>query len=320
MVKEHAPKDVQGIIRPLVEAVDAQDSGKPITYLIPNISNEAKEIFGMTGIGQVFRSIQTMCHYICYGNVTNEENAEMVFNEMVYTKMKFVFSGFLKGGHIRSNLREPLSNLIQKFAKKYPSKEDEEALAPLLKFQDQNMDVYRCLAPRVSGEVWEILRYSGIIGVYGAVRSACDDNDKKIEETMFLIFNGMRLNGITMKKNAIIATVADYFCNDKIAIARDLPRGSLYHILKKVRILIYIDGMIIGVKRGSNEQTMRMDHPALLELIKSYGESDSWYCHPNGYKCGHGGSRNPPKNFSAIPIEKILKAAMIIITDDEKTR
>ena len=312
LIEKYASKELQETLHPLVQFIDSQDTfGSAYDTLCPGLKENKKtaEIFGLTGINQVFRALQTITAEEC------KARQGTVFDETIYNKMIPIYEGFFKGGHKAKSLRLPFAMLIDKWMKNHQSPEDKEALSPLLEFSKLHIDVHKHHEPTIKDDVRDIFYETSIVGVYGAIRAVC--NEKETEEKMFEIFEGMLRNGISRQKKKLRAKRAKLFANGKVALAEHLGKGVERFLFEDgVKILIYTNDLVTGVLRSYYEEGFRIGHPKLLEIVERYGEAKDWFA--KEYKYSNGGDRRPPKYQSKVPPMELVKVAIEILEEFEK--
>ncbi|MBM3256260.1 MAG: hypothetical protein FJZ04_02220 [Candidatus Moranbacteria bacterium] len=220
---------------------------------------------------------------------------------------------------------------------KYASPEDQAALAELTIFvnlQDATGNAYNHLLDyrwipdgiiykyrQVRNELKEevgsqanfaagILSATGLNAVLRAFQATHPRNDALVVERMGEIFSGLLANGRARYRAEVEANQAKILPGGRVAIVTDSKEFGTNGVLfeRGVRAVVYQDGPNIGLIRRGDE-TLRMDHPLIREIVIAAGELDEWFAHPAGFLFCRGSRKAPAEQQSRVDPRAIAAAA-----------
>lgn len=200
--------------------------------------------------------------------------------------------------------------------------EDRQALARLIAFidaQDAHGSAVQHLAPGLDREAAEVLASSGINAVLRALQSRHPRNDALVCERMAEIFDGMLQAGRARARAEAEADRAEVLPGGKVAIVRDSREFATNGVLfeRGVRVIVYVDGMNIGLIRHSDE-TLRMDALDFRGTIAVAGEHigddpGGWFAHPAGFLFCRGSRKAPATTPSRVDPRDLAEAARLLL-------
>ncbi len=196
---------------------------------------------------------------------------------------------------------------------KLASKNDQEALAPLVTFidaQDAHGSAVKFLAPEINDEAQQIFSLTGINSVLRAFQSIFPGRDDTVIECMSEIFDGMLKAGRSRQMAKIEANEAEILPGDNVAILRNMRHCATSYVLfeRGVKAIVYVDGHSLGIFREGS-QTLRMDHPQLREIVEQQGELDQWFAHSSGFLFSRGTRKAPATSPSNVDPVKLAETA-----------
>jgi len=212
----------------------------------------------------------------------------------------------------------------------HASASDRDALLYLSMFveiQDSNGRAIEYLASGAMEFDQKTLDAVSINSVLRALQATHPRNDALIVERMSEIFSGMLESRRARQRAKIEANDAELIGEALVAIVRDKKEFATNAILfeRGVRVIVYVDthegGDVadIGVVREGS-MTLRMDDPALVEVIHAAGEqlgdgNGTWFAHPAGFMIAWGTRKAPATSPSRVrPQDLALAAARLLAT------
>jgi hypothetical protein len=207
---------------------------------------------------------------------------------------------------------------------RYAPADDQWALHSLQRFvdaQDSTESAVKSLAPYAYESERRVLADTGINAVLLALQGVHPRNDTLVMERMAEIFSGMLQTGRARQRAVIEANRAELIGDGQVAIVRDNQECATNAILfeRGVRVIVYVDGHNIGVVREGS-MTLRMDDPALVEVIHAAGEElgdgdGSWFAHSAGFVLAWGTRKAPASSASRVcPEDLAMAAAQLLAT------
>jgi hypothetical protein len=206
----------------------------------------------------------------------------------------------------------------------YAAADDQRALQSLITFvdlQDSRGRAVEWLARGADQLGQDVLDGVSINSVLRALQATHPRNDALIVERMSEIFSGMLEGGRARQRAEIEADDAELIGDGLVAIVRDKKEFATNAILfaRGVRVIVYVDthegGDVadIGVVREGS-MTLRMDDPALVEVIRAAGEqlgdgNGTWFAHPAGFMLAWGTRKAPATRPSRVRPEDLAMAA-----------
>jgi len=206
----------------------------------------------------------------------------------------------------------------------HASESDRQALLHLSRFveiQDSTGRAIEYFAPAVTEFDQNTLDAVSINSVLWALQARHPRNDALIVERMSEIFSGMLEGGRARQRAEVEANDAELIGDGLVAIVRDKKEFATNAILfeRGVRVIVYVDthegGDVadIGVVREGS-MTLRMDDPALVEVIHAAGEqlgdgNGTWFAHPAGFLLAWGTRKAPATRPSRVRPEDLAAAA-----------
>jgi len=187
---------------------------------------------------------------------------------------------------------------------KLASKEDQQALAPLVDFidaQDAHGSAVKFLAPEVNNEAQQILSLTGINAVLRSFQAIYPGDDKTVIDCMSEIFDGMLKAGRSRLMAKVEAAQAEILPGNNVAILRNMRYFATPYVLfeQGIKAIVYVDGHSLGVFREGS-QTERMDHPKLRAIVEQQGELEEWFAHSSGFLFSRGTRKAPATSPSKV--------------------
>lgn len=193
----------------------------------------------------------------------------------------------------------------------YAPKEDFNDLKHLIDFidtQDSIGSSVEHFIKEASEEAKKIFSLTGINAVLRALQAFHQRDDETVCQKMSDIFDGMLYTARARRKSILEAEKAERLPNG-IAILRNARMGTHRHLFDQgVRVVVYVDGHNLGIVKKNGEK-INLDHPRIINLIKSSGELKEWFFHEAGYLACRGSRKGPvrtPSKINPIKLAKII--------------
>jgi hypothetical protein len=204
-------------------------------------------------------------------------------------------------GHVHSCFRS--------IVRSHADTEDQAALRYLVDFvdaQDAHGSAVKFLAPEASPDSQRVLSATGLNAVLRALQGL-HKKDWIVLERLSEILSGILIAGRARLRAEEEADGAEILPGGKVAICvenKEFPtNGILFE--RGVRVIVYVDGYNLGLIRHG-EETLRMDHPDLREVV---GGEREWFSHPAGFLFCRGSRKAPARSPSAVSPRALAEAA-----------
>lgn len=198
---------------------------------------------------------------------------------------------------------------------------DQQALAELVDFIDTQDTYGSFLDKRADGiddHTRTILRLTGLNAILRYIQRCFPGNDRVVVGRMGEIFSGFLESGRARIQARVDVQCAEILSGGTVAVMNDLNFAVL-HVLfeeKDVRIVVFVKGDNIVVYRA-NDETVRLNHPLLIEVIERAGEeaveeprSGQWFYHSAGFRLSWGGSKAPAETKSGVDPYDLARACV----------
>jgi hypothetical protein len=200
----------------------------------------------------------------------------------------------------------------------YANEVDQKILENLLIYVDvqdsTGQVVENIIGSRLNDKETELLSANSLTAIFNAVKTF-HSNDSIVIERMSEIFDGILEAGRAYRRAEIEADAAEIIGN--VAIVRNSTEYATNGILmdRGIRVVVFVDGFNMGLVRRNNE-TLRMDVPAILEVIRNAGEDigqTEWFAHPAGFLLARGTRKAPSVTPSAVDPRRLAEVVASLL-------
>lgn len=180
------------------------------------------------------------------------------------------------------------------------------------------------LAPGLDVKTKRILTDTSMIGFYRSMKALMSNGD--VGDLDMLAAFRVHLAGFVMNGRAWLDAPAVIESNKviilpggRVAITEEVKNHRVGEYLTTemgVRIVIYVDGNNLGVKRRPFEP-VRVTDESIMELARKVGELDEWFPHKAGWLFAWGTKKNPKDEKSKVDAYNLALAADKLILEYE---
>jgi hypothetical protein len=197
--------------------------------------------------------------------------------------------------------------------KKYATETDRialEDLTRLIKTIDPSKTTGHALAPGASRASQSVITHTGLEAVLDGLKALYLHGGDIYYSRMTEIFEGLRKSGRNRIQIQEAAEKTPLIHDNRIAITTRATYSPVHMALFQdygVSVIIFSDGYNLGVLRHPKEN-IPLDHPSILEIIKSAGEAQEWGITPSKGLLFRGTSENRKLVHSRVNKHKLADA------------
>lgn len=206
---------------------------------------------------------------------------------------------------------------FQLVLERFALREDKLALRNLAAFidaGDATGNAIKVLAPNTTAAEQKLLNSVSLGAVFDAVKNIHSGDDAAVVEWLSKILDSFLQTGL--QQPASLEEARRISVQDGVAITYNkwgAVRNALFEECG-ARAIVFVDGHNLGVIRH-NDESVRMDHPAIRKVAEMAGEAAEWFAHPAGFLFCRGTRKAPAKTPSKVKPEDLAEAVRKALAD-----